>query len=157
MPKTIVVCGATGGLGGSVARHMLAEGWKVRAITRNKDSTGAKALLEAGAELASADYDDVASLETAFKVIQSLYRQTELASLTWVCLGRQRHLRRDQFLRIHARTRRYGSSEEGNAAVGQHCYCGEQNPVARAFDLAYAAFGGEVGRGRVLCSSFGRE
>jgi uncharacterized protein YbjT (DUF2867 family) len=82
MPKTIVVCGATGGLGGSVARRMLAEGWKVRAITRNKDSTGAKALLEAGAELASADYDDVASLETAFKVIQSLYRQTELASLT---------------------------------------------------------------------------
>jgi uncharacterized protein YbjT (DUF2867 family) len=68
MPKTIVVCGATGSLGGSVARRMLAENWKVRAITRNKESAGAKALLEAGAELASADYDDVASLEKAFEV-----------------------------------------------------------------------------------------
>jgi uncharacterized protein YbjT (DUF2867 family) len=67
MPKTIVVCGATGSLGGSVARRMLAENWKVRAITRNKESAGAKALLEAGAELASADYD-VASLEKAFEV-----------------------------------------------------------------------------------------
>lgn len=71
MAKTIVVCGATGGLGGSVARHMLKEGWKVRGITRNKDSAGAKALIEAGAELASADYDDVASLETAFEVSKS--------------------------------------------------------------------------------------
>lgn len=68
MAKTIVVCGATGGLGGSVARHLLKEGWKVRGITRNKDSAGAKALVEAGAELASADYDDVASLEAAFQV-----------------------------------------------------------------------------------------
>jgi uncharacterized protein YbjT (DUF2867 family) len=68
MAKTIVVCGATGGLGGSVARRVLNEGWKVRAITRNKDSAGAKALIEAGAELASADYDDVGSLEAAFKV-----------------------------------------------------------------------------------------
>lgn len=68
MAKTIVVCGATGGLGGSVARRMLKEGWQVRGITRNKDSAGAKALVEAGVELASADYDDVASLEAAFQV-----------------------------------------------------------------------------------------
>lgn len=68
MAKLIVVCGATGGLGGSVARRMLKDGWKVRAITRNKESAGAKALLEAGAELASANYDDVSSLKTAFEV-----------------------------------------------------------------------------------------
>ena len=68
MAKTIVVCGATGGLGGSVARRMLKEGWQVRGITRNKDSAGAKALVEAGVELTSADYDDVASLEAAFQV-----------------------------------------------------------------------------------------
>jgi uncharacterized protein YbjT (DUF2867 family) len=88
MPKTIVVCGATGGLGGSVARRMLAEGWKVRAITRNKDSTGAKALLEAGAELASADYDDVASLEAAFKVSQSLCGHTGLVWSTVLAFSR---------------------------------------------------------------------
>jgi len=68
MAETIVVCGATGGLGGSVARRMLKEGWQVRGITRNKDSAGAKALVEAGVELTSADYDDVASLEAAFQV-----------------------------------------------------------------------------------------
>jgi len=68
MAKTIVVCGATGGLGGSVARRMLQEGWHVRGITRNKDSTGAKALVDGGVELTTADFDDVASLEEAFEV-----------------------------------------------------------------------------------------
>ena len=77
MAKTIVVCGATGGLGGSVARHMLKEGWKVRGITRNKDSAGAKALVEAGAELASADYDDVSSLEAAFQVSKRVIHTNE--------------------------------------------------------------------------------
>ena len=32
MTKLIVVCGATGGLGGAVARRMLSEGWRVRGI-----------------------------------------------------------------------------------------------------------------------------
>jgi NAD(P)-dependent dehydrogenase (short-subunit alcohol dehydrogenase family) len=120
MAKTIIVCGATGGLGGSVARRMLNEGWKVRAITRNKDSAGAKALLEAGAELASADYDDVESLEGAFEVqiISSSKGQMVPESIDASCIGRQRHLRRDQFLRIHARTRSDGCCEEGDAAVG---------------------------------------
>lgn len=68
MSKLIVVCGATGSLGGSVARRMLRDGWIVRAITRNKESAGAKALLDAGAELASANYDDVSSMKTAFEV-----------------------------------------------------------------------------------------
>lgn len=68
MTKLIVVCGATGGLGGSVARCMLKEGWKVRGITRNSTSAPAKALIDAGDELAAADYNDVASLEKAFQV-----------------------------------------------------------------------------------------
>jgi NAD(P)-dependent dehydrogenase (short-subunit alcohol dehydrogenase family) len=76
MTKLIVVCGATGGLGGSVARRMLSEGWRVRGITRNKDSAGAKALVEAGAELASANYDDVASLEAAFEGADAIFGVT---------------------------------------------------------------------------------
>jgi hypothetical protein len=76
MTKLIVVCGATGGLGGSVARRMLSEGWRVRGITRNKDSAGAKALLEAGAELASANYDDIASLEAAFEGANAIFGVT---------------------------------------------------------------------------------
>ena len=76
MAKLIVVCGATGGLGGAVARRMLSEGWRVRGITRNKDSAGAKALVEAGAELASANYDDVASLEAAFEGANAIFGVT---------------------------------------------------------------------------------
>jgi uncharacterized protein YbjT (DUF2867 family) len=68
MAKLITVCGATGGVGGSVARRMLKEGWSVRAISRNTESTAAKALAELGAQLATANYDDVTTLEQAFKV-----------------------------------------------------------------------------------------
>lgn len=68
MTKLITICGATGGVGGSVARRMLKDGWNVRAITRNTESAAAKALAEQGAQLTSANYDDVASLEKAFKV-----------------------------------------------------------------------------------------
>ena len=68
MAKLITICGATGGVGGSVTRRMLKEGWNVRAITRNTESTAAKTLAEQGAQLVSANYDDVASLEQAFKV-----------------------------------------------------------------------------------------
>ncbi|KAI5251053.1 hypothetical protein E4T42_04610 [Aureobasidium subglaciale] len=67
MTKKITVCGATGTVGNSVALRLLQEGWHVKAITRNQDSAAAKALYDAGAELATADYDDIASLETAFQ------------------------------------------------------------------------------------------
>lgn len=68
MAKLIVVCGATGQLGGSVARRMLNEGWRVKAITRNANGDPAKALTAKGAELATANYDDEASLVKAFEV-----------------------------------------------------------------------------------------
>lgn len=68
MSKLIVVCGATGGLGGSVVRRMLGEGWRVRGITRNTESASAKALAETGVELTTANYDDFATLEKAFEV-----------------------------------------------------------------------------------------
>lgn len=80
MSKLIVVCGATGGLGGSVARRMLSEGWNVRGITRNKESAGAKALIQAGAELASAHYDDVSSLKAAFEVRMDAIRPSQQPS-----------------------------------------------------------------------------
>lgn len=70
MSKLIVVCGATGQVGGSAARRMLKEGWQVRAITRNPDGHGARALSDLGAEIAVADYDDESSLAGAFKVRQ---------------------------------------------------------------------------------------
>jgi NADP-dependent 3-hydroxy acid dehydrogenase YdfG len=47
MAKLIMICGSTGGVGGSVAR---------------------KDLAELGAQLTVANYDDVTTLEQAFKV-----------------------------------------------------------------------------------------
>jgi uncharacterized protein YbjT (DUF2867 family) len=77
MAQTIVVCGATGQLGGSVARRMIEEGWAVRAVTRNKESDAAKALTAKGAELTTANYDDVSSLVKAFEVCATTSKQAD--------------------------------------------------------------------------------
>jgi uncharacterized protein YbjT (DUF2867 family) len=71
MAGFITVCGATGAVGGSVARTLLKQGWSVRAITRNTSSKSAEQLKSQGAELVTADYDDVDSLVKAFEVTLS--------------------------------------------------------------------------------------
>jgi uncharacterized protein YbjT (DUF2867 family) len=76
MAKTIVVCGATGQLGGSVARRMLKEGWNVRAVTRNVNGDAAKALASQGAQLVTADYDDENSILKAFEGAQAIFAVT---------------------------------------------------------------------------------
>ena len=63
---TILVTGATGAQGGSVARHLLADGrWRVRALTRRPDAAAALALRGAGAEVVAGDLGDPASLGPA--------------------------------------------------------------------------------------------
>ncbi|KAF8496951.1 NmrA-like family domain-containing protein 1 [Gautieria morchelliformis] len=65
--KIIVVTGATGAQGGSVARFLLNDGtYAVRAVTRNPDSPAAKELAAKGAEVIKADMRVLASLEKAF-------------------------------------------------------------------------------------------
>ena len=64
--KTIVVIGATGQQGGATARHLLAQGWRVRALTRDPQGAAAQALAAAGAEVVSGNLDDRASLDQAF-------------------------------------------------------------------------------------------
>jgi uncharacterized protein YbjT (DUF2867 family) len=49
--KLIAVTGATGQQGGATARHLLAKGFKVRALTRDPQKPDAKALVEAGAQV----------------------------------------------------------------------------------------------------------
>jgi uncharacterized protein YbjT (DUF2867 family) len=61
----ILVTGATGNQGGSVARELLASGYRVKAMTRNPTSEAAQALAAQGAELIGADLDDPSSLEKA--------------------------------------------------------------------------------------------
>jgi uncharacterized protein YbjT (DUF2867 family) len=66
--KTILVFGATGAQGGSVARHLLARGrFAVRALTRKPDSAAAQALRDLGAEIVQGDLDDPASIAAALE------------------------------------------------------------------------------------------
>src|SRR5689334_14343681 len=65
--KTIVVTGATGNQGGATTRHLLADGWHVRALVRDDTTPAAAALAAAGAELVRGDLDDPASLEAAVR------------------------------------------------------------------------------------------
>lgn len=71
--RTIAVVGATGRQGGQVARCLLEQGWRVRALTRNPQSKKAAALQAAGAEVVQADLDDPASLEAAFAGVYGVY------------------------------------------------------------------------------------
>ena len=65
--KTILVTGATGQQGGAVTRHLLKDGWKVRALVRDPNKDSAKALAQQGAELAKGDLNDRATIEAALK------------------------------------------------------------------------------------------
>ena len=65
--KMIVVLGATGRQGGQVARHLVKEGWQVKAVTRTPDSKKAVALKSLGTEVVKADMNDKSSLESAFR------------------------------------------------------------------------------------------
>ena len=47
--KLIAVTGATGQQGGAVARQLLAEGWRVRALTRDVNKPAAQELKALGA------------------------------------------------------------------------------------------------------------
>lgn len=67
--KVIVVVGATGAQGGSLARAILADpagGFACRAITRDPNKDNARALAAKGAEVVKADLDDVERLKKAF-------------------------------------------------------------------------------------------
>ena len=61
----ILVTGATGNQGNAVARQLLANGHKVRAMTRRPEGAAAQAVGSLGAEVVQGDFDDSASLERA--------------------------------------------------------------------------------------------
>ena len=54
--KIIAVTGATGQQGGAVAGKLLADGWKVRALTRDINKPAAQELASLGAEVVSRRY-----------------------------------------------------------------------------------------------------
>src|SRR6476469_7273421 len=66
--KIIVVFGATGAQGGGLAHAILNDKnseFAVRAVTRDPDSDKAKALQNLGAEVVTADIDDMESMKQA--------------------------------------------------------------------------------------------
>lgn len=86
MKQKILVFGATGAQGGSVARQLLARGvFDVRAITRNTRSDRADALRALGAEVVQGDLDDRASLDAALEGIDGVFGVTNF----WEHFGRE--------------------------------------------------------------------
>jgi uncharacterized protein YbjT (DUF2867 family) len=88
--KIIVVLGATGAQGGGLARAILDDpqgGFALRAVTR--DPAKAAALAERGAEVVTADLDDVESLKQAFAGAYGAFALTNF----WEHFNPERELR----------------------------------------------------------------
>jgi uncharacterized protein YbjT (DUF2867 family) len=73
---TVVVTGSTGKQGGAVARGLLERGHKVRAVTRDPNSSQAKLLASAGAALVAASLEDTAAITKALEGSTSLFAMT---------------------------------------------------------------------------------
>lgn len=71
--QIILVTGATGHQGGAAGRHLLEDGWRVRAITRHPDKPEARALAEIGAEVVEADMLDRAALDSAMSDVYGVF------------------------------------------------------------------------------------
>src|SRR5260221_3245960 len=71
--KTIAVTGATGNQGAAVTRRMLAEGWPVRARTRDRAKPAAQALAAQGAEVIPGDMDRPDQLAAAFQDADAVF------------------------------------------------------------------------------------
>ncbi|MBK9405402.1 MAG: NmrA/HSCARG family protein [Ignavibacteria bacterium] len=71
--KTILVTGSTGQQGGAVARHLLKDGWKVRAFVRDEKKESAIELEKSGAELFKGDMNDSESLDKAMEGIYGVF------------------------------------------------------------------------------------
>lgn len=63
--ETILVFGATGQQGGSVAAALISQGWKVRAFVRDVHHAKARALANLGVEIVSGDFADAGSIDNA--------------------------------------------------------------------------------------------
>jgi uncharacterized protein YbjT (DUF2867 family) len=75
--KIILVTGATGAQGGSVARFLLEEGkFAVRCLTRNPTSGEAIELAQAGAEIIQGSFDDMDSLLYAMQNVYGVFGVT---------------------------------------------------------------------------------
>ncbi|XP_076998060.1 nmrA-like family domain-containing protein 1 isoform X2 [Tamandua tetradactyla] len=93
--KLVVVFGATGAQGGSVARTLLDDGtFRVRAVTRNPGQRAARALRLQGAEVVRGDQDDPASMEQALSGADATFIVTNY----WEHLSREQEVKQGKLL-----------------------------------------------------------
>ncbi len=71
--RLILVTGATGKQGGAGARHLLQQGFRVRALTRDPHKPKAQTLAEQGAEVVAGDLNDRASIEQALNGVYGVF------------------------------------------------------------------------------------
>jgi uncharacterized protein YbjT (DUF2867 family) len=71
--QTAAVTGATGTQGGAVSRRLHADGWHVRALTRNPGSPAALNLKASGMETVFADLDRIDTLNAALAGAQGVF------------------------------------------------------------------------------------
>jgi uncharacterized protein YbjT (DUF2867 family) len=77
LKPTIIVIGATGVQGGSVACHLLqSEKFSVRGLTRHLEGKAAKALQQAGAEIIAGDLSNKESILKALQGCDGVYGVT---------------------------------------------------------------------------------
>nr|XP_022288082.1 nmrA-like family domain-containing protein 1 isoform X5 [Crassostrea virginica] len=77
-PRTVVIFGSTGLLGGAIARRLLQEPflYKVRCVTRRSSSEKARQLAEHGAVIVNADLGETKSLEKALEGADIMFLTT---------------------------------------------------------------------------------
>ncbi len=71
--RTIAVVGATGLQGSAVTRRLIADGWRVRALTRKPDGDRARQLAALGAEVVPGDSVDKEGLRHTFAGVHGVY------------------------------------------------------------------------------------
>lgn len=74
--EQVLATGATGKQGGAVARALLKNGFKVKALTRNSSSPAAQSLQKLGAQLVTGDLSDRNSLVETLKNVGAVFAMT---------------------------------------------------------------------------------
>jgi uncharacterized protein YbjT (DUF2867 family) len=69
--RMFLVMGITGKVGGATAKHLLAQGKKIRALVRNRDKAANWA--DQGVELVAGDWNDSAAIERALKGVEGAF------------------------------------------------------------------------------------
>jgi uncharacterized protein YbjT (DUF2867 family) len=114
----IVVTGATGRQGGAVARHLLRDGWRVRALTRSPSGPKARALAALGAEVVYGDMGDRASVLAALQGAYGVYSVQNPMTSGLEAEVRQGKLVADVAREVGVRHVVYGSAGTGTPRTG---------------------------------------